>query len=131
MQLPEEPEMSWIGKWKNQFGSIVEISSEAGGKIEGTFRTALEDSGFYGQTVAIFGAHHGNCIAFSSASTSRTGDRVVSYTGLLRDGKMETAWFVISDQTLSASKEGEPARLKPVNWWRAVTTNYDTFERVG
>lgn len=121
----------WVGIWKNQFGSIVDITSEADGRIEGTFRTALEDSGFYGQTVAILGAHRGNCIGFSSASDSPTGDRVVSYTGLLRDGKMETAWFVVADKVLSAGREGEPARLKAVNWWRAVVTNVDTFERVG
>lgn len=120
----------WVGTWKNQFGSVVEIASEAGGKIEGTFRTALEDSGFYGQTVAIFGAHQGNCIGFSSASDSATGARVVSYTGLLRDGKMETAWIVVADKALSASREGEPAQLKAVNWWRAIVTNVDTFERM-
>src|SRR5689334_14318535 len=120
----------WVGTWKNQFGSIVEITSEANGRIEGTFRTALEDSGFYGQTVPIVGAHQGNCIGFSSASGSPSGDRVVSYTGLLRDGKMETAWFVVSDKALSAAREGEPAKLTVVNWWRAVVTNVDTFERM-
>jgi Avidin family len=120
----------WVGRWRNQFGSIVEITSDAGGKIEGTFQTALEDSGFYGQTVPIFGACSGDCIGFSAASASATGERVVSYTGLLRNGKMETAWFVVSDKTLGAAREGEPATMKPVSWWRAVTTNFDTFERV-
>jgi len=62
--------------------------------------------------------------------SSVTGDRAVSYTGLLRHGKMETAWFVIADQALGASREGEPAKLKPVSWWRAVTMNVDTFERI-
>ena len=121
--------MSWIGKWRTQFGLVLEITSEAGGRIEGTFRTALKDSGFYGQTVAILGAHSGNCIGFSAAGGGPAGDRVVSYAGLLRDGKMETAWFVISDKALSAAREGAAAELKQVNWWRAVTTNYDTFER--
>ena len=120
----------WVGKWRNQFGSIVEITSEADGRIEGTFRTALEDSGFYGQTVPILGACHGDCIGFSSASTSPTGDRVVSYTGLLRNGKMETVWSVIAGKALSAAREGEPAKMKSVNWWRAVMTNFDTFERL-
>jgi hypothetical protein len=122
--------MSWVGKWKNQFGSIVEITSEAEGKIEGTFTTALRDSGFYGQTVPILGVQHGNCIGFSSVGKSPTGDRVVSYTGLLRNGKIETAWFVVSDQALRAAKAGAAAELKPQNWWRAVTTNMDTFEKV-
>ncbi|WP_050418777.1 avidin/streptavidin family protein [Bradyrhizobium tropiciagri] len=122
--------MMWVGKWQNQYGSIVDITSEAGGRIEGTFRTALADSGFYGQTVPIVGVHQGNCIGFSSVGSSAAGDRVVSYAGLLRDGKMETAWFVVSDKALVAAGEGEPAMLKPLNWWRAVTTSIDTFERV-
>ncbi|MCA6124517.1 hypothetical protein J6500_21860 [Bradyrhizobium sp. WSM 1704] len=122
--------MTWVGKWKNQYGSIVEITSEADGRIAGTFRTALPDSGFYNQTVAIVGVHRGNCIGFSSVGASASGDRVVSYTGLLRDGKMETAWFVVADKALVAPGEGEPAALQPVNWWRAVTTSTDTFERV-
>ncbi len=120
--------MSWVGKWKNQFGSLLEIISDSNGRIDGTFRTALKDSGFYGQTDFV-GVHRGNCIGFSSVGSGPTGDRVVSYTGLLRDGKLETAWFVVSDKSLSAAKEGDPAHLKPVNWWRAVTTNYDTFKR--
>ena len=121
--------MSWLGTWKNQFGSSLEITDESNGRLEGTFRTALPDSGFYGQTVPIAGVHRGNCIAFSSAGSSPSGDRVVTYAGLLRDGKLETAWFVVSDMSLTASKQGEPAELKPVNWWRAVSTNVDTFER--
>jgi Avidin family len=122
--------MSWVGKWRNQFGSIVHITNDANGRIEGSFRTALEDSGFYGQTVPIIGFHQGNCIGFVSVGSSPAGDRVVSYTGLLRDGKMETAWFVVADKVLSATKEGEPAKLKQLNWWRAVSTSLDTFERV-
>ena len=121
--------MTWVGTWQNQYGSIVEITSEADGRIEGTFRTALADSGFYGQTVPIVGVHQGNCIGFSSVGSSAAGDRVVSYAGLLR-GKMETAWFVVSDKALVAAGEGEPATLKPLNWWRAVTTSIDTFERM-
>ena len=38
--------MSWLGKWKNQFGSIVEITGEANERIEGTFRTALKTAGY-------------------------------------------------------------------------------------
>src|SRR4029453_6191370 len=72
------PGRSWVGTWKHQFRSILEITSEANGRIEGTFRTALEDSGFHGQTVAVWGACSGDCIGFSSASASPTGDRVVS-----------------------------------------------------
>jgi hypothetical protein len=34
----------------------------------------------------------------------------------MRNGKMETAWFVVSDQALTA----DPAQLRETNWWRAV-----------
>jgi hypothetical protein len=61
---------------------------------------------------------------------SPRGDRVVSYTGLLRDEKMETAWFVVSDKSLSAKQAGEPAELKNTNWWRVVSTNVGTFEKL-
>ena len=120
--------MAWVGKWRNQFGSILRIISDAEGRIEGNFETALDDSGFYGQTVPVTGYHRGNCIGFVAVGTSSAGDRVVSYAGLLRHGKMETAWFVVADAALSAAREGDPAKLKPLNWWRAVTTNIDTFE---
>lgn len=123
--------MVWLGKWRNQFGSIVNITEEADGRIEGTFKTALKDGAFCGMAVSIIGAYAGNCIGFTSVGSTATGDHVVTYTGLLRDGKMETAWFVVSDKALGATKEGEPATLKETNWWRAVSTNFDTFERVG
>lgn len=121
--------MAWVGNWRNQFGSILRITGDTGGRIEGTFETALEDSGFYGQTVPVVGFHKGNCIGFVATGSSSAGDRVVSYAGLLRHGKMETAWFVVADQALSAAREGDPAKPKQLNWWRAVTTNVDTFER--
>jgi hypothetical protein len=121
--------MSWRGKWRNQFGSIVEIADDANHLIRGSFTTALEDSGFYGKTVPIFGVHQGDCISFAAAAATQAGDIVVSYTGLLRDKKMETLWFVAADQSLRASGPGQPAELKKQNWWRAITTNMDTFER--
>jgi hypothetical protein len=44
-----EHKMNWIGKWKNQYGSILEISDDSDNRIVGTFRIALEDSGFFGR----------------------------------------------------------------------------------
>jgi hypothetical protein len=38
--------VTWTGKWRNQYGLIVDISSDAHGKIAGTFTMALPDSGF-------------------------------------------------------------------------------------
>src|SRR4051794_34975251 len=36
--------MRWKGKWRNQYGSILEIVDDADQKIVGSFRTALDDS---------------------------------------------------------------------------------------
>jgi hypothetical protein len=33
--------MSWLGKWRNQYGSILDITDESHHKIVATFRTAL------------------------------------------------------------------------------------------
>ncbi len=120
----------WIGKWRNQYGSILEITDESEHRIEGSFRTALEDSGFFGQTIPVVGFHQGNCIGLMGGGVARGGDALVTYTGLLRDGRLETLWYVVADTALSARGEGDPARLMKVNWWRAITTSADTFERV-
>jgi len=122
--------MNWIGRWKNQYGSILEISDDSDNRIVGTFRTALEDSGFFGQEIAIIGVHAGACISVSGGGRTAAGDAVVSYTWLLRDGRMETLWYVATDATLTARKEGEPATIRKLNWWRAVSTSADTFDRV-
>nr|WP_245321830.1 avidin/streptavidin family protein [Mesorhizobium sp. WSM1497] len=45
--------MNWKGVWKNQYGSIVEITDDADNRISGSFRTALPDSGFHGQEIPI------------------------------------------------------------------------------
>lgn len=74
--------MNWIGQWRNQYRSTVEIRSQDGDRIEGVFATALEDSGFYGKDAAILGVVSGNCISFASVGTSAAGDMVVAYTGL-------------------------------------------------
>ena len=121
--------MSWIGTWRNQYGSVVEITDEADHRLAGTFRTALRDSGFFGQTVPISGVHQGDCVSFVGAGATPAGDMVVSYTGLLRNGQMETLWYVASDAALSAPRAGEPAQLSKRSWWRAMSTGADTFVR--
>ncbi|MER9895124.1 avidin/streptavidin family protein [Mesorhizobium sp. M0119] len=72
--------MSWLSTWRNQYGSVVELTSEEGGRISGTFRTALEDSAFFGMTVPLFGACHGDVIGFTCAAEGRVGAAAVSYT---------------------------------------------------
>jgi hypothetical protein len=54
---------------------------------------------------------------------------VISYTGLVRDGKMETLWFVAADATIKA-EEGKRGEVQKTNWWRAMSTSADPFERV-
>ncbi|TIT23849.1 MAG: hypothetical protein E5W70_06340 [Mesorhizobium sp.] len=122
--------MSWLGTWRNQYGSVVELTSEEGGRISGTFRTALEDSAFFGMTVPLFGACHGDVIGFTCAAEGRVGAAAVSYTGILRDGKLEMLWHTVADAALSAEKEGAPARARQLPAWRAFGTSLDSFERV-
>jgi hypothetical protein len=121
--------MAWKGKWRNQYGSILEITDDADQRIVGTFRTALNDSGFRGQTIAMLGVHQGDCISVSGGGRTPAGDAVVCYAGLLRDGKMETLWFVCADSAVMA-EDGQPGTIVKLNWWRSMTTSADTFERI-
>src|SRR3954467_7876434 len=102
--------MDWKGKWRNQYGSTVDITNDANHRISGTFKTALTDSGFYGQEIPIVGIHQGDCISFAAGAETEAGDAAVSYTGLLRDGKMETMWFVAADSVIKASARGSPSQ---------------------
>ncbi len=122
--------MSWLGKWRNQYGSVIEITDESNNRIAGSFRTALPDSGFFGQEIEIVGMHYGDCIGLTAGGRARFGDMVVTYTGLLREGRLETLWYVVADTVLSAEREGAPAETRKLNWWRSMTTNADTLVRV-
>ncbi len=122
--------MRWIGKWRNQYGSILKITDDADQKIVGTFATALTDSGFFGEEVPIVGIYRGDCISFSFARTGPSGDTICSFTGLLREGKMQTLWHVLADSILRAPAAGAPAKLEKTHWAHAAQTNADTFERI-
>jgi hypothetical protein len=122
--------MNWKGKWRNQYGSTVDITDDANHRIAGMFKTALKDSGFYGQEIPVVGIHQGDCISFVAGGRTPAGDAAVSYTGLARDGKMETMWFVVADSAIKAAEEGAPGRIEKLNWWRSIITSADTFERV-
>ena len=122
--------MTWKGKWQNQYGSVVNITDDANRRISGTFRTALTDSGFYGQEIPIAGIHQGDCISFVAGGETAAGDAAVSYTGLLRDGNMETMWFVVTDSVIKTPTEVAPGLREKLSWWRAISTNADTFVRV-
>ena len=88
--------MTWKGKWRNEYGSIVNITDDADRRISCTFKTALRDSGFFGQEIPVVGIHQGDCFSFVAGGETPAGDAAVSYTGLLREGKMETMWFVVA-----------------------------------
>lgn len=121
--------MNWRGIWKNQYRSIVEITDDADNRIAGSFRTALVDSGFHGKEIPVLGVHHGDCISFAGGGKTAAGDAIVSYTGLHRNGKMETLWFVVADAAILTSGGGDPAKIEKLNWWRSMSTSADTFQR--
>ena len=117
--------MTWVGSWRNQHGSVLEIISEANGRIEGSYRSAV-GSNIKGQQVAVVGIHEGDLISFAVGESGI----VVSWTGLLRDGRIETLWHLAAREKLTADAEGLPATRQPLEWWQAMTTGADTFERV-
>jgi hypothetical protein len=122
--------MTWLGKWQNQYGSILEIISDSNHRIGGTFRIALKDSGFYGQELLVFGAHQGECLGLSVAGCTPAGAAVLSFTGVFREDRLITLWHLTSDAAFVASCEGSAAKLEKLNCCRAITSGSDTFERV-
>ncbi len=123
--------MAFQGRWRNQYGSILEIEDERDGRIVGRFKTALADSAFYGREIPVVGSCQGDCIGVAGGGHTPSGDVLVTYTGVLRDGRIETLWHVASDSALVASADGAPARLEKLSWWRTMMTGADSFERVG
>jgi hypothetical protein len=122
--------MKWIGEWKNQYGSILEITAVNNNIVTGVFRTALEDSGFYGNTIPVCGFCQGDCIGISGGGMTDAGDMLVTYTGLLRGDTLQTIWLVVSDAVKLPQQDKEPPQLTKQSWWKAVLVNSDTFERV-
>src|SRR3954453_4252642 len=121
--------MKGVGRWRNQFGSILEITDDSDHRVVGSFTTALSDSGFAGQEIPMIGFHQGDCIGISGGGRSPAGDMLVTYTGLFREGKLETLWYVVADAALAAEETGAPASVKKLGWWRSISTNADTFVR--
>lgn len=120
----------WTGDWRNQYGSLLRITVEADGRIAGTFQTALGDSGFAGEEAEVIGLYRGDCIQFAFSRAGADGDTICSFTGLLRDGKIETVWHVVSDEAVKSPAPGKPPERMKLPWAHAVLTNADTFTRV-
>jgi Avidin family len=120
----------WAGQWRNQYGSVLTITDDRGQQIHGTFRTALGDSGFAGQDAEVTGLHVGDCLSFTFTRSTPSGDTIASFTGLLREGRLETLWHVITDSAVKSPQPGEPPRLMKLPLAHAALTSADTFERV-
>jgi Avidin family len=120
----------WIGEWRNQYGSTLIIRDDANQRLAGTFRTALGDSGFAGEDADIIGLHNGSCVHFAFSRSGPSGDTIAAFTGLLRDGRMQTLWHVVSDSAMKSPQPGRPPELMKLPWAHAALTNADTFERV-
>lgn len=116
--------MTWIGKWRNQYGSTLEITSETGQRLVGKFCSVLKDSSFYDEQTDVVGVYRGDCVSFATSTTGANGDTIASFTGLLRDGKLYTVWYVVTDGV----KIGD--RIEKRSWAHAVTANADTFVRI-
>ena len=120
--------MTWAGSWRNQYGSRLEITDESNGRIAGWFRSEV-DGRIKGHEIAIVGVHQENLISFVLNGEPYT-KFVVSWTGLLRDGRIETLFNLVASERLIAETEGAPARNKPLGPWEATTTGADFFERI-
>jgi hypothetical protein len=105
--------MHWIGKWRNQYGSVLEISADSEHRIVGRFTTALADSGFAGQEIPIIGFHQGDCIGLSGGGRGPAGDMLVTYTGLFRDGKLEKTARPRRRRCYPSSKPAETHLFRP------------------
>ncbi|MGR3907484.1 avidin/streptavidin family protein [Burkholderia sp. SR8] len=117
--------MNWIGTWRNQYGSTLNITDDKQGVIRGEFSTALQDSAFFGEDLPVSGVWFGDCINFAFGISNDRATAICSFTGMLRDGKLQTLWHVV---TSKAPRHGsQPSGL---GWAHAVQTNGDTFEKV-
>lgn len=106
-----------IGRWQNQYGSTLHITDEADGTIKGTFETSLGDN-------------LNDCLHFAFSRSGPAGDTIASFTGLLRDGRLETLWHVVSDSAVKSPQPGRAPELMKLPWAHAALTNADTFQRV-
>lgn len=115
---------SWLGVWKNQYGSELNITSEQDGRVTGTFTSAV-DTSFKGET-PVSGFYTNELIALAVGSSQ--GYKIVTYTGILRYGRMETLWHVaVNDKPVP----GSAGETRQTGIWEAFVTGADTFERNG
>ncbi|WP_165422870.1 avidin/streptavidin family protein [Ktedonosporobacter rubrisoli] len=120
--------MALKGSWRNQYGSQLEITDESNGRIAGWFRSKV-DGRIKGHEIAIVGVHQENLISFVLNGSPYT-KFVVSWTGMLREGRIETLFTLVASERLTAEAEGAPARNQQLGPWEATTVGADVFERI-
>lgn len=116
--------VTWTGSWKNQYGSVLEITSHEDGTIAGWFTSAV-DGGIKGERTRVTGFHLGDLVAFCLAG----GPIVAAWTGVLRGDRLETLWHVAASERPAAPREGVPAVTRRLDVFEAFTTGADTFVR--
>jgi len=81
---------SFLGQWKNQYGSQLNIDHVEHGQITGSFASAVDKSI---PASPAFGLCTGNLIVINVAS-SKEGEKIASFTGVLQGDRIETLWHV-------------------------------------
>lgn len=117
--------MTWVGTWRNQYGSILRITDDGDGLIKGGFKTALQDSAFFGHDLPVTGVWFDDCINFAFGMMDEGPTSICSFTGMLRENKLQTIWHVVS-----SAKLGRDESIQKLGWAHSVQTNADTFERI-
>jgi hypothetical protein len=102
---------SFIGHWKNQYGSQLNIDRIENGQVSGTFQSAVDKSI---PASPAFGVCTGDLITINVCS-SNEGEKIASWTGILQDDRIETLWHVA---------------IGGKGMWEAMLTGSDTFSRV-
>jgi len=102
---------TWIGSWKNQYGSQLTIEDINNGQIRGHFQSAVDKSI---PASPISGICTGDLIIISVAG-DKEGEKLAAWTGMLKDGRIETLWHVV---------------MGGKGVWEAFLTGADTFSRV-
>ena len=102
---------SFIGSWKNQYGSQLSIENDDNGHIKGSFRSAVDKSI---PATPVDGLCTGNLIVIIAPS-EKEGEKIAAWTGILRDDRIETLWHV------AAGSKGT---------WEAFLTGADIFTRI-
>jgi hypothetical protein len=88
--------MNWTGTWRNQYGSILRITDDDDGLVKGVFKTALQNSAFFGHELPVTGIWLDDCINFAFGTPSEAPTSICSFTGMLRENKLQTVWHVVT-----------------------------------